>query len=226
MSLPPIAVFDLDGTLVDTAADLVAALNTALSAKGHPMAEASGIAPFAGLGGRGMLQRHCELSGLTLDEPATQAIIDHFLAAYEEALPGVSTPYPGAMALVGHLKAEGWRVAVCTNKPQHLADILLSRMGIADEFHAICGANRFDFRKPDPRHLTETIRLAGGDPARAVMVGDSETDVLTGRNAACPVLAVTFGYSPVPVSELLPDAVIDAYDASSFGIIAGLAGVL
>jgi phosphoglycolate phosphatase len=225
MTLPPIAVFDLDGTLVDTAADLVAALDAALYAKGHPVADASAIAPFAGLGGRGMLKRHCELVGMGLDEPGVQGIIDHFLAAYEDALPGVSATYPGAMDLVGTLKSEGWRVAVCTNKPQHLADILLERLGIARQFDAICGANRFAFRKPDPRHLTETIRLAGGDPARAVMIGDSETDILTARNAALPVLAVTFGYSPVPVSALSPDVTIDAYDEAAFGIIARLAGI-
>jgi phosphoglycolate phosphatase len=222
-ALPPVAAFDLDGTLVDTAPDLAEALNVALAKAALPLAEPAAISPYAGLGGRGMLRRHCELAGLVLDEPAIRQIIDDFLAAYESALPGVSAPYPGAMALVEQLKREGWRVAVCTNKPQHLAEELLGRLAIATEFDAICGANRFEFRKPDPRHLMETIALAGGDPARAVMVGDSETDIATARNAGVPVLGVSFGYSPVPIATLAPDAVIDAYDGATATLLDRLA---
>ncbi|MCU0830168.1 MAG: HAD-IA family hydrolase [Rhizobiaceae bacterium] len=223
--LPPIAVFDLDGTLVDTAADLVAALNTALAHNSLPLAAHDTIAAFAGHGGRGMLNRHCETAGLSLAEDTVERVIADFLSAYEADIPGASLPYAGACSLLDDLADGGWRVAVCTNKPQRLADKLLSALALTNRFHAICGADRFAARKPDPLHLMETIRVAGGDPARAVMIGDSITDIDTARNAAMPSVAVTFGYSPVPVASLGPTKVIDAYDGETMALLRQLAGV-
>lgn len=223
LTLPPIAVFDLDGTLVDTAADLVASLNHAMAIQGVRQADPRDLAPWAGHGGRGMLRHHCGTHAISLDEAVVEAIIAEFLAHYGACLPGVSTTYPGVMGIVSILRAEGWKTAICTNKPQHLADRLMEGLGLTQAFDTICGADRFAMRKPDPAHLMLTIEAAGGDPRRAVMVGDSQTDIDTARNAAIPVVAVDFGYSPVPVATLGPDAVISAYDADALALLRKLA---
>jgi phosphoglycolate phosphatase len=110
------------------------------------------------------------------------------------------------------LEGRGYRLAVCTNKVEAHSRLLLEALGVAGRFAAICGRDTFASFKPDPRHLTLTIAQAGGDPARAVMVGDSRTDIATAKAAGIPVVAVTFGYTDTPVEELEPDIVIDHYD--------------
>jgi phosphoglycolate phosphatase len=198
---PPIAVFDLDGTLVHTAQDLVASLNHALEVRGHKSTAYEELAPYAGTGGRGMLKHYCENRKIEILESEIINIINVFLAHYEANLPGHSTVYEGAIELVLALRGEGFKTAICTNKPQDLADKLLLKIAIAQHFDAICGADYFAFRKPDPRHLTETIKLAGGDQSRAIMFGDSQTDFDTANAAGVPVVGLTFGYSPEPITS-------------------------
>jgi phosphoglycolate phosphatase len=198
---PPIVVFDLDGTLVDTAPDLVSSINHALGVHGHQLANYADIAPFAGTGGRGMLKHYCHLHGKIFKEAETSAIIKTFLSHYEAEIPGRSKVYDGAPELITALKFAGFKTAICTNKPQYLADKLLVQLKLADQFDAICGADYFTFRKPDPRHLTETIALAGGDQTSAIMFGDSQTDFDTANAAGIPVVGVTFGYSPEPIAN-------------------------
>jgi phosphoglycolate phosphatase len=206
-----IAVFDLDGTLVDTAADLTASLVHALAACGHAAPPAGMLRNHAGTGGRGMIAHWAAVSGKTFDEAAIQRVLGVFLAHYESAMPGVSRPYPGSMELVESLRSAGWRTAICTNKPQHLAEKLMGKLNLADRFDAICGADFFDVRKPDPRHLTGTISLAGGNSEWAVMLGDSETDIRVAQNAAVPVIAFDFGYSPEPVSTFAPTLIASSW---------------
>ncbi len=196
---PPIAVFDLDGTLVHTAPDLVGSLNRALIAhKFEPVAYPV-LAPFAGTGGRGMLSQYCLLHDVKLPESRIAALIETFLADYESNIPGSSTIYEGAFELVKSLRLAGFKTAICTNKPQNLANKLLDQLELIRHFDAVCGADYFNFRKPDPKHLTGTIEVAGGDPNRAIMFGDSQTDFDTANAAGIPVIGVTFGYSPIPV---------------------------
>jgi phosphoglycolate phosphatase len=209
---PPIAVFDLDGTLVHTAPDLVASINHALLVHGHTTADYSELAPFAGTGGRGMLKQYCQLRSVTLLEPEISNIISSFLAHYEVSMPGNSVVYEGAIDCVRALRDSGIKTAICTNKPQKLADLLLAKLEIRQHFDAICGADYFDFRKPDPRHLTETIALAGGNAARAVMFGDSQTDFDTANAAGIPVVGVTFGYSPEPITNFKTTKIIQHYN--------------
>jgi phosphoglycolate phosphatase len=116
------------------------------------------------------------------------------------------------LELVADLRAKGFATAICTNKPQRLAEMLVERLGMTKHFDALCGADHFPVRKPHPDHLTGTIRLAGGEPSRAVMIGDSQTDIDTAKAALIPVIAVDFGYSPEPVASFGPDLVASAYD--------------
>lgn len=213
MTTPPIAVFDLDGTLADTAHDLVATLNVILGQEGIaplPVAEAGDM---ISAGGRGLLQRGFEAARR---EPAPELIEDmyrRFLAYYGDNLCVATKLYPGAVAALDRLEAEGFRLAICTNKMQAHSLKLLEALGVAGRFAAICGRDSFPWFKPDPRHLTLTIERAGGDPRRAVMVGDSYSDVAAAKAAGIPVVAVSFGYPDRPIREHGPDVVIDHFDA-------------
>ena len=221
---PPIAVFDLDGTLVHTAPDLVASINHALIAQGYTAADYTELAPFAGTGGRGMLKRYCSLRSVTFSELEIGNIISSFLAHYEAEMPGNSMIYEGAIECVLLLKAAGFKTAICTNKPQRLADLLLQKLEISKHFDAICGADYFEFRKPDPRHLTGTIALAGGDPARAIMFGDSQTDFNTANAAAIPVVGVSFGYSPEPITSFKLTKIISHYSEINVAAVNSMIG--
>ena len=221
----PIAVFDLDGTLVHTAPDLVSSLNHALSKHGYMAADYSTLAPFAGTGGRGMLKQICGLRAIELSESEILPIIETFLIHYEANLPGSSTLYEGALELVKDLRQAGFKTAICTNKPQKLADQLLARLKIAQYFDAICGADYFAVRKPNPKHLTGTIELAGGDLAHAIMFGDSQTDFDTANAAGIPVIGVTFGYSPVAIDTFNLNKIISHYRELDIGSITEIIGL-
>ncbi len=204
----PTLVFDLDGTLVDTAPDLVRALNAVLASEGMAPVALEAALTMVGRGGRVLIQsafaaegRHVEGAEL---ERLFGALVDHYAAHVADE----SRPFDGVEAALDRFAAAGWLLAVCTNKPDPLARPLLEALGLAPRFAAIVGQGAFPWLKPDPRTLTETIRLAGGVRTRAVMVGDSETDVQTARAAGIPVVAVTFGYTPVPVATFSPDRLI------------------
>ncbi|RST81796.1 phosphoglycolate phosphatase [Aquibium carbonis] len=208
----PTIVFDLDGTLVDTADDLIASINHALADEGMRPVDPAWLRPYAGHGGRAMIERVFSLERRLLTPQTTDRLVALFLDHYADTIPGVSKPYDGALAALDRFASIGARLAICTNKPQAFADRLIAALGLLPRFASICGADAFPYRKPDPRHLTGTIRRAGGDPGHALMVGDSRTDVDTARNAGIPVVAVTFGYSDVPVKDLGPSVVIDHLD--------------
>lgn len=208
----PVVVFDLDGTLVDTAADLMASLNHALAGHGVAAIDPAAMRPYAGHGGRAMIERVHAARRLLLRAEALEAMVAAFMAHYGECIPGLSQPFEGAAAAMDRFAADGYRLAVCTNKPQDLSDRLMAALGLSPRFAAICGADAFTFRKPDPRHLLETIARAGGDPARAVMVGDSRTDIDTAIAAGIPVVAVDFGYSDVDIRTLGASRIISHYD--------------
>ena len=202
MATPPTIVFDLDGTLVDTAEDLVTTLNAILAAEGMaPMSMNSAIA-MVGSGSRVLIESAFASEGRALAPETLDRLLADFLAFYDAHIADASKPYPGVETALDRLIADGWIMAVCTNKFEAPARKLLRILGLDRYFAAITGQDTFPFRKPDPRHLTETIRLAGGDAGRAIMVGDSRTDIDTANAARIPVIAVTFGYSPIPVTQL------------------------
>jgi phosphoglycolate phosphatase len=208
----PTLVLDLDGTLADTAPDLAATLNVVLADEGLSPIPPGEIRPMIGAGARALLERGLASNGDQPTRTRVDALYPRFLSHYEAHLADATRLFPGAEATLTRFLDDGWRLAVCTNKLEGLSVELMRALGIAQHFAAICGGDTFRFKKPDPRHLTATIARAGGDPASAVMVGDSGTDIATARAAGVPVVAVDFGYTDVPVTELAPDAVIRHFD--------------
>lgn len=206
-------IFDLDGTLADTSGDLIAAANACFRSMGevdqlHPERDARA----ALRGGRAMLTLGFERLGRGGDTALVDSFYKPLLDHYETAIDTHTRFYPGALETAALLRAEGWKLAVCTNKPEYLAHLLLTRMGVLDAFDALVGADTLPVRKPDPEPLREAARRAGGDPARAVMVGDTLTDHATARAAGVPSILVNFGPGGEDVAALEPDAILGSYE--------------
>jgi phosphoglycolate phosphatase len=201
------AIFDLDGTLADTGTDLMTAGNRCLAELGLPLLDPLADRSVARRGGRAMLRLGLERAGRAADEAVIDRLYPRLLHAYEAVLSDTTRLYPGVAQALAALAASGWRLGVCTQKPGYLAEELLRRLGIRPRFAALLGGDALPVRKPDPRHFTETVRRAGGDPARAVMVGDTATDSLTARAAGVPMVWVSFGHGegdrPGPGDHLL-----------------------
>jgi phosphoglycolate phosphatase len=205
-------VLDLDGTLVDTAGDLTATLNDVLMGEGLAPVSFQSARTMVGHGARAMLSNALLAAGITAESERLDNLVAVFLDIYAGRIAETSRPFPGAIEALDRFAAEGWLLAVCTNKFEQHSRLLLTTLGIAGQFAVIAGQDTYGVRKPDPRHLMETIRDAGGNVSRAVMVGDSEVDVQTARAAEVPVIAVDFGYSRIPVADLAPDRVISHFD--------------
>jgi phosphoglycolate phosphatase len=221
VSLPmalPTLVFDLDGTLANTAPDIIGTLNMILASLGHTPLSDDRAMPLIGEGARALLVAGLAEAGVVVTPDELEPLFDRFLTIYEGRIADESHLYPGVSDTLEQLVLSGYRLAVCTNKLENQARALIEKLGIARHFSAICGRNTFAFAKPDARHLTETILQSGGDPKRAIMIGDSITDIQTARNAGLPVIAVTFGYTATPVAMLNPDQIIDHYDTLSVAI--------
>lgn len=186
--------FDLDGTLVDTAPDLSAALDHCLASAGLPPMPFAGLRPLAGRGARAMLAGGYAHAGRTASDSELTEQTERFLAHYAAHVADRSRPYPGAVAALDRLAGAGARLAVCTNKTEALARLLLETLGLAGRFLAICGADTFAERKPHPAHLSGTVATAGGDLARTVLVGDTDTDMEAARRLGVPGVLMLFGY--------------------------------
>ena len=210
---PPIVVFDLDGTLVDTAPDLIHALNAILGAESIPAIAYDVARPMIGAGVRPLLEQALAERGQFPGEAAMDDLFARYIRRYQDHIADRSRPYPGLQNALDRLDAEGFTLAVCTNKYEALSLRLLDALGLTSRFAAICGQDTFAMKKPDPDSLRLTIARAGGDVTRAIMVGDSETDVRVARAAGIPVIGVDFGYTRIPMAELLPDRLIGHYDA-------------
>ncbi len=210
--LPATIVFDLDGTLVDTAPDLCAALNHALDELGRPGVLADDVRHMVGHGARRLLERGLAASGVV-----TPALIEAgmapFLRYYAANIAVGSRPYPGIEAAMDVMAAEGSVLAICTNKPAALSAALVSALGWDGRFAANLGFDSVPKPKPDPGHLFAAIEAAGGRPESTVFVGDSITDTNTAAAANIPVIAVSFGFSDRPAHQLGADIVIDDYAA-------------
>ena len=204
-------IFDLDGTLADTSGDLIAAANTCFRGLGlGDLLDPETDAGTALRGGRAMLRLgFSRVDGFGDDEIDRQYPI--LLEAYAKDLDTHTQLYPGAMDAVRSLKSKGYVVAICTNKPVALAEELMARLGVRDDFDALLGADSLPVRKPNPIHLVETAKQAGGDPTQMVLVGDSDTDRNTSANAGVPSILVTFGPSGEDMAALKPEALLDDY---------------
>ena len=202
-------VFDLDGTLVDTAPDLTNALNDVLTRRGHAAVSAETIRACVGHGARIMIEEALERADARED---VDQMLAEFLLHYEANIANESRPFPGAVAALEALAAQGATLAVCTNKREHLSRRLLQALQIEGYFRALAGRDTFAVSKPDPGHLTGVIALAGGTPSRAIMVGDSDIDLRTAKAASVPAILVSFGYAASPLEGFAPEAVIDHFD--------------
>lgn len=206
-------IFDLDGTLADTSRDLIAAANHCFRGLGHgdvldPVADAA----TAFRGGRAMLRLGFDRVRPGAPDAEIDAQYPLLLSAYEEDIDRHTRFYPGAEAAVAALRDAGYAVGICTNKPEKLAEILMTRLGARGLFGSLVGADTLPVRKPDPAPYRAAVERAGGDPARSVLIGDTVTDRDTARAAGVPVILVGFGPAGAEVAALEPDAMLAHFD--------------
>ncbi len=203
--------FDLDGTLIDTAPDLIGSLNAVLAECGHPPVPVSAARALVGGGARMLIERGFTAAGDTLSAERAPELVARFIDIYRDRIAHESQPFPGMEAALDELTAQGAILAVCTNKPTLLSNLLLETLGERHRFAAVIGADSAPKPKPDASHILFTIQQASGDPARALMIGDSRTDRDAARNANVPCILFPHGYTDVHVSELRPELVIDSF---------------
>ncbi|MCG6203057.1 HAD-IA family hydrolase [Rhodopseudomonas sp. HC1] len=208
MSTVRTVVFDLDGTLIDTAPDLINALNFILVREGMPAVPLAKARNMIGQGARRLLERGLELDGRVISPDDVNRLAVDFIDYYAANIAVESRPFEGLEATLDQLAGQGYQFAVCTNKLEWLSKLLLDQLGLSSRFAAICGADTFGTAKPDPTILRETVAKAGGTLASTVMVGDAGPDVGVARRAGVPVIGVEFGYTEVPIAELNPDIVV------------------
>jgi phosphoglycolate phosphatase len=201
-------VFDLDGTLVDTAPDLVNALNFVLDREGMPPVPLASARNMIGAGARRMIERGLEADGRAASVADIDRLTKDFVAYYADHIAEGSRPFDGLEAALDDLAGRGYRFAVCTNKLEWLSKKLLDELGLSARFSAICGADTFGISKPDPAILQQTVARAGGVLSSTIMVGDAGPDIGVARRAGVPVIGVEFGYTEVPIADLKPDLLI------------------
>ena len=201
-------VFDLDGTLVDTAPDLINALNFILDREGLPPVPLHAARNMIGAGARKLIERGLELEGRSMSVEDVTRLTGDFIDYYAAHIADASRPFEGLESALDDLSAHGYRFAVCTNKLEWLSKRLLDQLGLSSRFAAICGADTFGVSKPDPAILRQTIAQAGGQMSSAIMVGDAGPDIGVARRAGIPVIGVEFGYTEIPIADLKPDRLI------------------
>lgn len=204
--------FDLDGTLVETHQDLVGTLNRMLVKHGLPEAPMESAASLIGGGARALLQHGFERAGASWDEAHAPALFEEFIANYVDHIDDHSRPFEGVVGTLERLAARGAILCVATNKRSDLSELLLGKLDLTRHFAAIVGPDRVSARKPSGAHLIEAVKLVGGDPARAVMVGDAAPDTGAARDAGIPCIVATFGYSPIAPEDLGGDVLVDAFE--------------
>ena len=211
----PLLIFDLDGTLVDTAPDILATLARTLTAFGFETDAAGVSTEMIGRGSRSMIEQALTAQGRSAAAELVGDMHAAFLDDYADHICVQSCIYPGVERCLDRFAAAGWHFAVCTNKLEALSVSLLGELNIADRFAAICGADTVAACKPHPGHIIETARRSGSNLEKTIMVGDSASDIGAARAASVPVIGVTFGYTPTPMHLLEPDLLLDQFDALS-----------
>ena len=204
--------FDLDGTLVESAPDLIGTLNRLLVRAGHPEVPLASARHLVGHGALALLRHGFEEAGATLEEAASPGLFEAFIADYRAHIADGSHAYPGVVETLDRLAARGAILCVATNKRTDLSVALIEALDLTRHFAAIVGPDVVSARKPHGAHIREAVLRAGGDPARAIMVGDSATDVGAARDAPVPCVVVTFGYTEIAPADLGGDALIDRFD--------------
>lgn len=205
-------LFDLDGTLVDSAPDLIGTLNRLLVEEGLPPVEMEAASTLIGSGARALLVHGFEAAGADVERARSEALFEQFLVDYAGHIADGSRAFEGIVDTLERLKARGAALAVATNKRSDLSELLLEKLRLRHHFAAVVGPDRVSARKPSGAHLVEAVRTAGGDPARAIMVGDAAPDAEAARDAGMSCILTTFGYTPVPVEDLGGDVLIDAFE--------------
>jgi phosphoglycolate phosphatase len=208
MTSPRTVVFDLDGTLIDTAPDLINALNFILDREGLPPVPLHAARNMIGAGAKKLIERGLEVEGREASPAELARLTDDFIGYYAEHIADASRPFEGLERALDELARLECRLAVCTNKLEWLSKRLLDRLNLSSRFAAICGADTFGVSKPDPAILRQTVARAGGQLSSAIMVGDAGPDIGVARRTGVPVIGVSFGYTEVPIADLKPDRVI------------------
>ncbi len=206
-------VFDLDGTLFDTAPDLHRCMNSVLAEQGRRAVPLEDVRHMVGDGAAKMLERGFATTGEPLEPSRLAELMQRFLHHYHEGRHAMTRPFPGVVDTLVELSAAGFRLAICTNKPYGPTMEILDVLGLEHLFAAVAGGDSFPVRKPNPGHLLGTLNLMSAQPGSAVMIGDSGNDVAVARAAGVPVIAVSYGYTTVPVDQLGADHVIDSFAA-------------
>jgi len=207
----PAILFDLDGTLADTAADLCETMNVVLTRHGRDRVPESRVRHLVGGGARLLMERGFKETGAPASEAELDECFAEFIDYYGAHIADHTAVFPGVVESLERLTQTGARLAVCTNKIEHLSRQLLSTLKIDRYFPVVIGGDTLPVKKPHPEHLFEAVRRLDGDPAHAIMVGDSETDVAAAKNARMPCICVTFGYPREPVETLGADQLISHY---------------
>ncbi len=207
--MPPALIFDLDGTLADTAPDLLGATNAVLAARERPLLDLGHLRHMVGFGAKALISQAMEASGAPVTEEQMPALIDIFIAHYTSHIADGTRLFPGVTDTLASLKTGGARLGVLTNKPQGLTDLLLPQLELEGMFAAVYGAGRKTYTKPDPRIFHDVVEECGGGPA--VMIGDSITDLNTARAAGVPCILMSYGFTPVPAKDLGADLVLDDF---------------
>jgi len=202
-------IFDLDGTLADTAPDLLGATNAVLAARGRPLLDLAHLRHMVGFGARALIDQAMAASGAPVTDQDMPTLVEIFIAHYRDHIADGTRLFPGVAETLERLKMRGDRLGVLTNKPQQLTDALLPRLGLDGVFAAVYGAGRKPYTKPDPRIFHDIVAESGGGPA--VMIGDSITDLNTARAAGAPCILMSYGFTPIPASELGADLVLDDF---------------
>lgn len=216
----PLAVFDLDGTLIETGPDLADSTNQVLAARGYPTVPDAVLSPFIGVGARSMIAGALKATEQAADDATVEALLTDYLEHYESRIAKFSRPFPEMSAALDDLSAAGVAAAICTNKMERLAKKLMVELSLAERFVFIAGYDTFAYAKPDPRHLTDTIAAAGGSVSRTVYVGDSRVDRETASAAQIPFVGLDYGYTDTPMNTLDPERLLSRGDDVAAAILA------
>jgi phosphoglycolate phosphatase len=211
MDTSPAFIFDLDGTLVDTAPDLLTTLNRLLLLKGRPAVDTAELRRLVGRGARNLIAQAFKLTGAPIDAAEIETLYDAFLDDYGRHVADASRPFPGVIATLQQLKADGVRMGVLTNKPHGPTTVLVEALGMSSFFGVVVGGGLRPWLKPDRRLFEEVVAELGGPGSGTVMIGDSITDVETARDAGVPVILMSYGYTPEPAESLGADLVLDDF---------------
>lgn len=204
--------FDLDGTLVDSAPDLIGTLNRMLVEEGLPPVPMESAATLIGSGARALLVHGFEAAGAPVERAKSDELFERFLVDYAAHIADGSQPFEGVVETLERLSERGAILVVATNKRSDLSELLLGKLNLTRHFAAIVGPDRVSARKPSGTHLKEAVVIAGGDPERAIMVGDAAPDADAAKDAGMPCILTTFGFTPTPVEDLGGDVLIDAFE--------------